>query len=209
MLEEPKKAANVTEYTKKRVKKVKIDSKNKEAVKQGEEEPEILIPLPFLQRALQSNKLAGKVQEKDILETLRKFEINFPLFDAIKQIPKYDKFLKELYTNKRRLRGTERVSLNQNVSALLQPMPHKCKDPETFSIPCIIGNYRFDNCMADLGASINVMPAYVYNSLGLGPLRPTGVLVQLANRSNAYPAGLIEDVLIKVNELIFPADFTF
>ncbi|KAI9081395.1 hypothetical protein K1719_036658 [Acacia pycnantha] len=86
-------------------------------------------------------------------------------------------------------------------------MPRKCKDPGTFSIPCLIGNYRFDDCMLDLGASINVMPASVYRSLGLGPLRPTGVIVQLANRSNAHPSGLVEDVLVKVNELLFPADF--
>ena len=86
---------------------MKIDSKNKGAVKQGEEEPEIPIPLPFPQRALQSKKWAEKVQEKDILETFRKVEINIPLLDAIKQIPKYAKFLKELCTNKRRLKGTE------------------------------------------------------------------------------------------------------
>jgi hypothetical protein len=53
--------------------------------------------------------------------------------------------------------------------------------------------------MLDLGASINVMPTSVYDNLNLGPLRPTGLIVQLANRSNARPAGVLEDILVQVN----------
>ncbi|KAI9076990.1 hypothetical protein K1719_041066 [Acacia pycnantha] len=180
-LEEPKPAADVTSTSERESETVKIDSKNKKAMQQGKGE-DIPIPIPFPQKAIQSKRLAEKAQEKDILETFRRVEINIPLLDAVKQIPKYAKFLKELCTNKRRLKGNERVSLNQNVSALIQPtMPRKCKDPGTFSIPCLID--------------------------GLGPLRPTGVIVQLANRSSAHPSGLVEDVLVKVNDLIFPADF--
>ncbi|XP_027152279.1 uncharacterized protein LOC113752362 [Coffea eugenioides] len=61
--------------------------------------------------------------------------------------------------------------------------------------------------MLDLGESINVMPKSIYASLNLGPLKETGIIIQLANRTNAYPEGLIEDVLVKINELVFPADF--
>ena len=82
-----------------------------------------------------------------------------------------------------------------------------CKDPKMFTVPCIIGNYRFDNVVLDLGAFINVMLVSVYNSLRLRSLHDTGVVIQLANRSNAHPTGLIEDVLVRVNELIFPMDF--
>ena len=59
--------------------------------------------------------------------------------------------------------------------------------------------------MLDLGASINVMPLSVFTSLHLGPLKSTGV-VQLANRSTVNPAGVLEDVLVRVDKLIFPAD---
>ena len=98
--------------------------------------------------------------------------------------------------------------MSRNVSALMQPMmPQKCKDPEIFTIPCTIGESKFENAMLDLGASINVMPTSIFNSLALGPLQNTGVVIQLANRSNAHPAGLVEDVLVKVNNLVFPADF--
>jgi len=61
--------------------------------------------------------------------------------------------------------------------------------------------------MLNLGASFNVMPLSVFTSLSLGPLQPTGVVIQLANRSTAHPVGVIEDVLVRVNELVFPADF--
>ncbi|RDX77741.1 Retrovirus-related Pol polyprotein, partial [Mucuna pruriens] len=61
--------------------------------------------------------------------------------------------------------------------------------------------------MLDLGASINVMPASTYRSLNFGDLEPTGMTIQLANRSIVQPLGVLEDVLVQVNELIFPTDF--
>ncbi|XP_071906754.1 uncharacterized protein [Coffea arabica] len=61
--------------------------------------------------------------------------------------------------------------------------------------------------MLDLGASINVMPKTIYASLNLGPLKETAIIIQLADRTNAYPEGLVENVLVQVNELVFPADF--
>jgi hypothetical protein len=61
--------------------------------------------------------------------------------------------------------------------------------------------------MLDLGSSINVMPTSIYDSLSLGPLQPTGLLIQLANRSITHPKGVVENVLVKVNDLIFPAYF--
>nr|KYP37913.1 Retrovirus-related Pol polyprotein from transposon 412 family [Cajanus cajan] len=101
--------------------------------------------------------------------------------------------------------------MGRNVSALIgKSIPHipkKCKDPGTFCVLCIIGNNKFENSMLDLGASINVMPLSIFNSLSLGSLQPTGVVIQLANRSVAHPTGFIEDVLVRVGELIFPADF--
>ncbi|KAL0390961.1 UNVERIFIED_CONTAM: hypothetical protein Scaly_0453200 [Sesamum calycinum] len=61
--------------------------------------------------------------------------------------------------------------------------------------------------MRDLGASINVMPLTIFESLHVGPLKETGVVIQLADRSVVYPEGVLEDVLVQVNELVFPADF--
>ena len=161
--------------------------------------------VPFPRRFMQSKK---DENEKDILETFRKVQVNIPLLDAIKQIPKYAKFLKELCTNKRRMSNKEVVKVSENVSAVLQrKLPTKCKDPGSFTIPCVIGTTRFEHAMLDLGASINVMPYSIYASMNLGELKKDGVIIQLADRSNAYPKGVLEDVLVQVNHLIFPADF--
>ncbi|XP_057417391.1 uncharacterized protein LOC130711664 [Lotus japonicus] len=106
--------------------------------------------------------------------------------------------------------------MGRNVSAIIgkagkpapvSDVPEKCEDPGTFSVPCVIGDTKFENAMLDLGASINVMPMSIFKSLSLGPLKPTGVVIQLANRSTAHPAGWVEDVLVRVGELVFPADF--
>ncbi|CAN6712798.1 unnamed protein product [Malus baccata var. baccata] len=165
------------------------------------------IPLnaPFPSRFRQTKKEENK---KDILETFRKVQVNIPLLDAIKQVPKYAKFFKELCTTRRRISNKEVVQVSENVSAVLQrKLPPKCKDPGSFTIPCVIGNTKFEHAMLDLGASINVMPYSIYASMNLGELKNNGVIIQLADRSNAYPKGVLEDVLVQVDNLIFPVDF--
>ncbi|CAN6547132.1 unnamed protein product [Malus baccata var. baccata] len=161
--------------------------------------------VPFPSRFKQTKK---EETEKDILETFRKVQVNIPLLDAIKQVPRYAKFLKELCTTKKRISNKEVVQVSENVSAVLQrKLPPKCKDPGSFTIPCVIGNTKFEHAMLDLGASINVMPYSIYASMNLGELKNDGVIIQLADRSNAYPKGVLEDVLVQVDNLIFPADF--
>ncbi|TYG65196.1 hypothetical protein ES288_D06G166900v1 [Gossypium darwinii] len=110
----------------------------------------------------------------EILETFRKVQVNIPLIDAIKQLPRYAKFLKELCTSKRKLIGNEKISIGENVSASFQKkLPIKCKDPGMFSIPCKIGDLKLDRAMLDLGASINFMPRSIYDKVQLGALKDT------------------------------------
>ncbi|CAN6547320.1 unnamed protein product [Malus baccata var. baccata] len=147
---------------------------------------------PFPRRFMQSKKVES---DKDILDTFRKVQVNIPLLDAIKQVPKYAKFLKELFITRKRASNKEVVRVSENVSAVLQrKLPPKCKDP---------GNTRFESAMLDLGASINGMPYSIYASMNLGELKNDGVIIQLADKSNAYPKGVLEDV----NHLVFSADF--
>jgi len=141
---------------------------------------------PFPQALVESNK---DEQNKDLYETFRRCEVNIPLLDAIKQVPRYAKFLKELCTIKRKqkLKGCEKVRVGENVSVVIQrKLPAKCKDPGMFTIPCTIGNTRFEKAMTDLGASINVMPYSIYASLKLGPLNKTSAVIQLADRSDKH-----------------------
>nr|XP_027083495.1 uncharacterized protein LOC113705785 [Coffea arabica] len=147
-------------------------------------------------------------KKKELLDVFQKMGINIPLLDAIKQISKYAKFLKDLCTHKRKLKGDERVAVGENVSAMLQrKLLPKCGDLGIFTIPCKIGGTPIRKTMLDLRVSINVMPKTIYASLNLGPLKGTGIIIQLADRTNAYPEGLVENILVQVNELVFPADF--
>ncbi|CAM8886838.1 unnamed protein product [Rhodiola kirilowii] len=161
------------------------------------------LPFPVPARAPKQH-----VTDKDVFELFSKVEINIPLLEAIKQIPRYAKFLKELCTNRRRSARYVQELMSRNVSAVIQrKVPPKCGDPGTYTIPCTIGNIRIENCMLDLGASINVLPFSIYSCLGIGPLEPTGLTIQLTDRSCKQPEGKIEDVLVQVGKLVFPADF--
>ncbi|XP_021732355.1 uncharacterized protein LOC110699171 [Chenopodium quinoa] len=165
-------------------------------------------PTPPFPEALKETKRYEK--DKDIYETFSKCEVNIPLLNLIKSVPRFAKFLKELCTIKRkhRLGGKEKVKVSVHVSAVFQKkLPEKCSDPGMFTVPVTIGDTTFRRAMLDLDASINVIPYSLFKSLELGPLHDTGVVIQLADRSNVYPKGVVEDVLVKVDELIFPADF--
>ncbi|XP_062075489.1 uncharacterized protein LOC133779555 [Humulus lupulus] len=164
------------------------------------------VPHPLFPSKLKNFK--KEEANKEILETLHKVEVKIQLHDVIKQVPHYAKFLKKLCTNRKKLKGDEKISVGENVFVVLQKkLSPKCKDPETFTIPCMIGNKRIGRCMIDLGASINVMSYSSYASLNLGPLKETEVIIQLVKHTNAYPLGVVEDVMVKVDGLVFLADF--
>nr|XP_027109074.1 uncharacterized protein LOC113728923 [Coffea arabica] len=99
-------------------------------------------PPPFPSRLEKSKK---QDKEKEILEVFRKVEINIPLLDAIIQVPKYAKFLRDLCVNRKRLRGDERVIVRENVSAVLQrKLPPKCGDPADFYVLDMDDDYSPD-----------------------------------------------------------------
>ncbi|XP_073525467.1 uncharacterized protein [Phyllobates terribilis] len=164
-------------------------------------------PAPFPEALKDTRR---PVNDKELFETFIKCEVNIPLLKLIKSVPRYAKFLKELCTIKRKqqLKGKQKVQVSKGVSAMFQQkVAKKCSDPGMVSIPCTIGETKIDNAMLDLGVSINVLPYSLYNLLGLGPLNETGIVIQLADRSSVYPKGIVEDVLVMVDHLIFPADF--
>ncbi|GJR42112.1 hypothetical protein Tco_1310215 [Tanacetum coccineum] len=86
-------------------------------------------------------------------------------------------------------------------------IPKKEKDPESFTLPCFINNVFFDNALADLGASVNVMPLSTYLNLGLGELAHTKLTVELVDRTVKYPKGIVENVLVGIGKFVFPVDF--
>ncbi|GKB77066.1 retrovirus-related pol polyprotein from transposon TNT 1-94 [Tanacetum coccineum] len=86
-------------------------------------------------------------------------------------------------------------------------LPQKEKDPRSFTLPCYINNVCFDNALADLGASVSVMPLSTYLNLGLGKLAHTKLTVELANRTVKYPKGIAENVLVWISKFVFPVNF--
>ncbi|KAK5785721.1 hypothetical protein PVK06_040332 [Gossypium arboreum] len=118
------------------------------------------------------------------------------------------KFLKELLANKRKLDEASHVELNAVCSSILQnKLPNKLKDLGSFTISSLIGSLGVNNTLANLGASINVMPYKLFKQLGLGKPKQTRMSIQLADRTIRFPRGIIEDVLVKIDKFIFPDDF--
>nr|GEY80432.1 DNA-directed DNA polymerase [Tanacetum cinerariifolium] len=98
--------------------------------------------------------------------------------------------------------------LNENCSAeVLKKLSEKLGDPGRFLIPCDFS--KFDNCLAlaDLGASINLMPLSIWKKLRLPTLNDTKMVLQLADRTILKPTGVAENVFMKVGKFYFPADF--
>ncbi|GJW57902.1 zf-CCHC domain-containing protein [Tanacetum coccineum] len=90
------------------------------------------------------------------------------------------------------------VSAPQNIHN--DSLPRKEKDPGSFTLPCYINNICFENALADLGASVSVMPLSTYLNLGLGELAHTKLTVELADRSVKHPKGIAENILVGIGD---------
>ncbi|XP_022041101.1 uncharacterized protein LOC110943675 [Helianthus annuus] len=123
-------------------------------------------------------------------------------------MPKYSKFMRDFLTHKRKIETLQLVNLSEECFVvLLNKLPQKKIDPGSFTIPCSIGGSPVRNALADLGASINLMLASMFDRLGLGKTSPTKMSIQLADRSIKYPQGVVKNLLVKVEDFVFPADF--
>ncbi|GJU38902.1 putative nucleotidyltransferase, ribonuclease H [Tanacetum coccineum] len=151
-----------------------------------------------------------------ILSVLAKYvpqgqvKINLSLIDAIKQIHAYAKFSKDLCTQKRKLKATlpKKINLTEHVSAVLSSsLPPKFKDPGAPLISVVVGNIAIKKALLDLGASINILPASLVDKYDLGTLRKTDTIISLADRSTKIPRGILEDVIVKVDDFYYPVDF--
>nr|GEV84819.1 DNA-directed DNA polymerase [Tanacetum cinerariifolium] len=134
------------------------------------------------------------------------FEINFT--DALILMPKFAFTLKALIGNKEKLSEMARTMMNEQCSAvILNKLPRKLGDPGNFLIPCEFPG--MDECLAlaDLGASINLMPLSVWEELSLSELTPTCMTLEFADRLVSKPIGIAKDILVKVGVFHFPADF--
>nr|GEV50205.1 reverse transcriptase domain-containing protein [Tanacetum cinerariifolium] len=134
------------------------------------------------------------------------FDISFA--DALLLMPKFASTIKSLLANKDKLFKLAKVPLNENCSAmLLKKLPAKLVDLGNFLIPCDFPGMEVCHALADLGASINLMPLSIWKKLSLPELTPTRMTLELADRSITRPKGVTEDVFVKVGKFHFPTDF--
>ncbi|KAL4306620.1 hypothetical protein AHAS_Ahas16G0196500 [Arachis hypogaea] len=160
---------------------------------------------PYLQRLRKDGKDS---QFSRFLEIFKKLQINIPFAEALEQMPLYAKFLKELMTRKRNWSEKETIVLTEECSAIIQKMlPQKMKDPGSFQIPYIIGDINIEKALCDLGARFNLMSLAMMRRMKIEEAKPTRMALQLDDRTFKFPYGVVEDLLVKVGEFIFPADF--
>ncbi|XP_070036050.1 uncharacterized protein [Nicotiana tomentosiformis] len=160
-------------------------------------------PRLYPQRLTKEN---GENQFQKFIDMMKSLFINLPLVEALEQMPGYAKFMKDLVTKKRSM-NFETIKMTHQVSAILHSMAPKLEDPGAFMIPYTIGSAEFAKALCDLGASINLMPYSVFQTLGIGKPRPTSMRLQIADRTIKRALRVIEDVLVRVDKFILPADF--
>nr|XP_043615815.1 uncharacterized protein LOC122587716 [Erigeron canadensis] len=150
--------------------------------------------VPFPQR-LRKEKL--QEQYNKFFDMIKTVTINVPLVDLILGMPNYAKFIKELVTDKKKLDEAKATFLNEECSAVVKnKLPPKLADPGSFLITCSFGTKLSCKALADLGASINLMPYSVFTKLSLGELRPTKMSIRLADHSFQYPMGVAENLQV-------------
>nr|GEZ58879.1 reverse transcriptase domain-containing protein [Tanacetum cinerariifolium] len=189
---------------------VQVQKKEKEPI----EKPSDIVPKPKCNLPYPSRLAKEKLREKDdilaakFMEIFRDLHFELSFADALIHMPKFAPMFKKLLNNKYKLIKLTKMPLNENCSAVvLKKLPEKLGDPGRFLIPCDF--LKFDNCLAlaDLGASINLMPLSIWKKLRLPTLKDTKMVLELADKTISKPTGVAENVFVKVGKFYFPADF--
>ncbi|GJR25565.1 reverse transcriptase domain-containing protein [Tanacetum coccineum] len=169
-------------------------------------------PKPFIPYPSRANK--QKLHEKDdnlaskFVEIFKELHFELSFADALLHMPKFASMFKSLLNNKEKLFELAKTLVNENCSAvILKKLPEKLGDPGKFLIPCDFKEIVECLVLADLGASINLMPLSIWKKLSLPELTPTRMILELADRSTTSPSGIAEDVFVKVGKFHFSADF--
>nr|GFA17826.1 reverse transcriptase domain-containing protein [Tanacetum cinerariifolium] len=165
------------------------------------------IPYPLRRDNEKTRDQANELIEK-FYEIFKEMSFEISFMDALILMPKFASTLKALIGNKEKLSEMARTIMNEHCSAvILNKLPRKLGDPGKFLIPCEFSGMHECLALADLGASINLMPLSVWEGLSLPELTPTCMTLELVDRSVSKPIGIAKDVSFKVGVFHFPADF--
>ncbi|GJT46287.1 reverse transcriptase domain-containing protein [Tanacetum coccineum] len=187
--------------------KMSIEDEEEESPKPVKE---TLVPKPYKPKIPYPQRLRKEKMEAKygkFLDMIRDVRINVPLVDVFAGMPNYGKFIKELVSNKHKLEQISSAFLSDESSAMIQnKVPPKLEDPGSFLIPCTFNKAFSSNALADLGASINLMPYSLYAKLSFETLKPTKMSVRLADRSFQHPIGIAENMLVEVGRPFLHTD---
>ncbi|XP_071694963.1 uncharacterized protein [Rutidosis leptorrhynchoides] len=181
--------------------KEKVDStegtgNDESGKKKGDESSRITRPVTY-PKSLKKDKLVA--QYKKFQEMLKNVSVNLPITDVLKGMPNYGRFIKELISQRGKYHDETSFFIEEECNKILATrprIPKKLGDPRNFIFPCKFGESELFNALADLGASINLMPHSLYERLGLGLLKPTRISIRLANHSFDTAIGIAEDILV-------------
>ncbi|GJV02465.1 reverse transcriptase domain-containing protein [Tanacetum coccineum] len=169
---------------------VQDQNKDKEPIKEPSFAQKTKTSLPYPSRLAKE-----KIHEKDdilaskFMEIFRNLHFELSFADALIHMPKFAPMFKKMLNNKDKLIELTKTPLNENCSAVvLKKLSEKL-------------------ALADLGASINLMPLSIWKKLGLPGLNDTKMVLELADRTISKPTGVAENVFVKVGKFYFPADF--
>ena len=161
-------------------------------------------PVPYPQ-LLSRPKVSTSDSDDTLLEAFRQVTITITLVDAIHHIPSYAKFLRGLCTP---IRKPKRIHMSETITSIIMSMlPCKRRDPGAPMISCEIGGRTFTRSLLDTGATINILPKGLYDICPLGGLQPLFIELSLADGSVKRPHGVVEDVIVKVENSYFPIHF--
>ncbi|GKB19441.1 phospholipase-like protein [Tanacetum coccineum] len=132
-------------------------------------------------------------------------EINSPSLDQCKAMYANENGQHEISVTSNKC---TQVDQTNNVSSKVLPcqLPLKELNPGNFTLSCTIGSLNFYS-MADLGASVNVIPKSIFKHLELAQLKETDMLVEMADMTKRSPVGIVENVFVKIGKFLFPSDF--
>nr|GEX24648.1 reverse transcriptase domain-containing protein [Tanacetum cinerariifolium] len=171
--------------------------------------PKLKPTMPYPSR-MNKHKLCEKDDKLalNFLEIFRKLHFELSFADALLHMPKFSTMFKSLLNNKEKIFDLAITPVNENCSAaILKKLLEKLGDPSKFLIPCDFSELVECLALADLGASINLMPLSIWEKLSLPELTPTQMILELADRSTTRLAGIAEDVFVKVGKFHFSTDF--
>nr|XP_043629802.1 uncharacterized protein LOC122601095 [Erigeron canadensis] len=193
------------------LKEVENDRSNvKFSEKQEKDMESNTIPFPL---ALIDPKLGPTLwkrgpHEEEMWEIFKQVKINIPLIDIIKQVPAYAKYLMELCTQKQHHKLPKKIVLNEEVSAVVMGiLPPKLQDPGAPLITILVGNFKMNKALLDMGAGVSILPGMLYDQYDFGPLEKVDTTLVMANLSLKLPRGIVQDVIVKVDDFYYPVDF--